>query len=308
MTPCGTVRRVKRSRGSWRGVALALLVGAGCGGGHASKPTSPTGPLALSDPANAPMDLAGGRPFVSPGERMTYRLAIFKLEVGVFSVAVGDIEEVQGRRAIVVQAGVHSTGVGAMLKKVRTDFAAWVDVETGRPVLARVVETAGRNNPAIETSEARFHATHDGKLPIAMTRADGTEVVEDQTVSGVVWDVPSIMLFLRGWDAEPGTEMTAQVMRSQYVWRGQFRVAKRESRVTELGQLPTVRIDAIARRMMRDGTWEPKGDVRKVSIWITDDADRVPVLVVAHTDFGDVRMEIVEYQAGAANLRSAAAP
>ena len=34
------------------------------------------------------------------------------------------------------------------------------------------------------------------------------------------------------------------------------------------------------------------------SIWVSDDADRVPLLLVAKTDYGDVRMEIIDYAAG----------
>jgi len=305
MTPCGTVRRVKPSRRPV-GPVLVVLVAAACGGGHGGAAGKGTpGPIALSDPAAAALDLAAVPPFVAPGERMAYRLSVYKVEVGVFGIDVGDPTEVAGRRTIVVEAGVQSTGIAALFKKVRTEFASWVDVENGRPVLSRVTETAGADDPSIEVSEARFHGAHEGLLPIAMTAPDGTQTVEDQTVVGAdVWDVPSILLYLRGWDAEVGAEMTAQVVRSRYVWRGQFRIAARETRVTELGQLPTVRIDGVARRILRDGTWEPRGDVREVSVWITDDADRVPVLVVGHTDFGDVRMEIVGYTAGhAANLR-----
>jgi hypothetical protein len=33
-------------------------------------------------------------------------------------------------------------------------------------------------------------------------------------------------------------------------------------------------------------------------MWISDDADRVPLLMVAETDYGDIRMEIVDYTAG----------
>ena len=40
-----------------------------------------------------------------------------------------------------------------------------------------------------------------------------------------------------------------------------------------------------------------QGD-RHYSIWVSDDADRVPLLLVAKTDYGDVKMEIIDYAAG----------
>jgi hypothetical protein len=294
---------VKLSR-SWGWVAVVVAAGAtGCGPRHTT-PGSPGGALELAD--SVPSTNVTAPPFAAPGEQMQYRLSIFQVEVAAFAIAVGDPEPLEDHRVIVVQAGVQSTGIAAWFKQVRTDFASWIDVETGRPLVSRVVETAGKHDPAIETSVARYHDIHDGKLPITMTAPDGTETVEDQAVLGAdgVWDVPSILMYLRGWEAEVGAKLTTQVVRSRYVWRGQFRVAKRESRVTELGRLPTVRIDGIARRLLRDGTWEPDGVVRELSVWITDDADRVPVLVVGHTDFGEVKMELVAYRPGhAANLR-----
>jgi hypothetical protein len=280
--------------------ALAIVVG-GCGAA-AKKSTE----IQLADPGAAPVaDVGALPPFAVPGERMVYRLSVLNVEVGMFGIAVGEPADLEGRRVVAVEAGVQSTGIGAVFKKIRTDFASWIDVGTGRPVLSRVTETAGASDPSIEVSEVRYLQAKSGSVPIAMTAPDGTETVEDQVIEGTeLWDVPSVLMYLRGWDAADGAEVSAQVVRSRYIWRGQFRVVGRESRTTELGRVPTVKIEGVARRVTRDGNWEPKGDVRTFSVWISDDADRVPVLVVGHTDFGDVKMELLEYAAGeAANLR-----
>jgi len=73
-----------------------------------------------------------------------------------------------------------------------------------------------------------------------------------------------------------------------------------ENVVTQLGELPAVRIEGRSRRLNRDGTDDPTGDTRKYTIWISDDADRVPLQLIAKTDYGDLRMDIVEYRPGAA--------
>lgn len=282
--------------------ALALAVAAGCSGGASKGPSADT--LKTAEPG-AGGDLAAAAPFVSPGEVISYRLSVLGVEIGQFTIAVGGQVEVEGRSTIEVQAGVQSTGIAAMFKKVRTDFASWLDVRTGRPVVGRVVETAGKNDPTIETTEARFHALKDHLLPLAFLAPDGSETnIENQVTSGdTVWDVPSMLMFLRGWGPEVGTQLTAQVVRSRYIWQGEFKLAGQEVKTTELGDLPTVRIDGVSRRLLRNGAWEPEGDIRHFSLWITDDADRVPVLVVAKTDFGDVKMEIVGYQPGSGPLR-----
>jgi hypothetical protein len=46
------------------------------------------------------------------------------------------------------------------------------------------------------------------------------------------------------------------------------------------------------RRTLRDGTIDQKGDTRRYTIWISDDADRVPVQMIAHTDYGDKQVPL----------------
>jgi pyruvate/2-oxoglutarate dehydrogenase complex dihydrolipoamide dehydrogenase (E3) component len=48
----------------------------------------------------------------------------------------------------------------------------------------------------------------------------------------------------------------------------------------------------------RDGSKFKDTDERDFSLWISDDAGRVPLQINARTDYGDVKMEIVEYTAG----------
>ena len=58
-----------------------------------------------------------------------------------------------------------------------------------------------------------------------------------------------------------------------------------------------MRYDGEGVRILRDGSPDPASDRRRFSMWISDDADRVPVRLVAHTDYGDIRMDLVDYRA-----------
>ena len=62
------------------------------------------------------------------------------------------------------------------------------------------------------------------------------------------------------------------------------------------GDVGALKIEGASRRVRRDGTIDPSSDTRRYTMWISDDADRVPVLMVAHTDYGDLRMELAAYQ------------
>jgi hypothetical protein len=273
-------------------VALAVACG-----GRSERPKG-TGGKGWTERAPSAAEWPTSAPFVTPGERMAYRLTMHELEVASFHIAIGDVSEVEGRQVVLVQTGVAASELVSMVKKVEDSFAAWIDVRTGRPVLFRSSELAGANDQAIETTDAEV-ARGDGKtFPVRVSRAEG-DLVEQQTVSEhALFDMNGFLIALRSWDVTAGTTATADVVRSRYLWRTQVTMAKFETIVTELGELPAVRIDGVSRRLRRDGTLDPSSDTRHYSMWISDDADRVPLAMVAKTDYGDLRMDIVEYLPG----------
>jgi hypothetical protein len=278
-------------------VVVACVAWAVACGGRSERPKG-TGAKAWTEQAPSAAEWPPSAPFVTPGERMAYKLTMHELEVASFHIAIGDVSEVEGRQVVLVQTGVAASQLVSMVKKVEDSFAAWIDVRTGRPVLFRSSELAGANDQAIETTDAEV-ARGDGKtFPVRVTRAEG-EIVEQQTVSEhVLFDMNGFLIALRSWDVPAGTTATADVVRSRYLWRTQVTMAKFETIVTELGELPAVRIDGVSRRLRRDGTIDPSSDTRHYSMWISDDADRVPLAMVAKTDYGDLRMDIVEYLPG----------
>src|SRR6476646_4687610 len=79
-------------------------------------------------------------PFVTPGERMTFNASIHGLDLATFGIAVGDI----------AQAGVQSSKMLSILKKIDDTFTTWIDVKTGRPVLFKGHELGGMDDPVIE--------------------------------------------------------------------------------------------------------------------------------------------------------------
>ena len=280
-----------------------MLVAAcsGRGGGHAVLPTqTPAATMAWTPTRTAARDdLPVAPPFVAPGERMSYRVNAHGIDVASYVLVVGDIVDVGGHRAVVVQSGVESSSLVSLFKKVADTFTSWIDVSTGRPVLFRAEELASKQEEIAETVEASFHQAANGRVPIKIRRADLGDVDELQAVpAAALHDLNSFLVVLRGWDAPPGTQATADVLRSRFVWRTQLTVGGYETVSSALGPLPCVRFDGLSRRLTRAGELDPKSDTRYYSIWISDDADRVPVRMVAHADYGDIIMELADYQPG----------
>lgn len=295
-----------RVRGAAAAFALGALVACGSGRGAAPRAVTPDEAppteVAWRDGAPVRDDFPPRPPFVAPGEAMSYRVVLHGLEVAAFQVAAGAVGDVGGRRAIVVQSGVQSSKVMSLFAELSDTFTSWIDVETGRPLLFRSEEQVTKGDPMIERVEVAFHQRSDGGLPVRVKRGEAAEVTDNQVVAGAVHDLNSYLVLVRGWDPAAGTQVAVDVMRSRYVWRTQVTAAAYETVVTELGDMPCLRLDGISRRLRRDGAIDPRIESRRYSMWISDDADRVPVLLVAHTDYGDVRMELIDYRAGGARL------
>ncbi|MCA9674909.1 MAG: DUF3108 domain-containing protein [Kofleriaceae bacterium] len=278
------------------GVLLTLVA---CGG-HATTPrNASSGDTAWKDDPVATEAFATRAPFVAPGEQMTYRLSLHGLLMASFVIVVGDVDEVAGHPVVVVQSGVHSSQLVSLVHEVNDHFTSWIDTATSRSVVFRSEELASADDQQVEVSESTLVDVSSGTFPVRVSRPDLGDVDEEQHVGDApLFDMNSFLMVLRTWDPPEGTTATADIVRSRYVWRTQVTLAGYEDVVTELGTLPAVHLEGVSRRVRRDGTLDPGVAARPYSLWISDDADRVPLVMVAHTDYGDVKMEIVEYRPG----------
>lgn len=278
-----------------RGGALLLVAGLVSCGGRAAPPAwqaSAARPVAL-EPAQSPIRAV-------PGERMAYDLRLAGIRVASFIIAVGEPVEFAGRRVLVAQSGIRAEGVARLVHDVTTEFTSWLDPGTGLPLLTRVVETASADDAAVEEIEVRHHQRADGHVPVWARHPRDGDKLEAQRAPAELLDLHAILFRMRAWQGPPGSRFDADVVRSRYLWRMQWTLAGPETLTTTLGNLPALRIDALARRLGRDGATPLEGPPRQISLWISDDADRVPLRLVARTDYGAITMEIVDYGAGAA--------
>ena len=128
---------------------------------------------------------------------------------------------------------------------------------------------------------------------------DAAPAPEPQRVSmPETWDFNSFLVALRSWEGAPGTKVTVEVFRSRYLWHLEETIGAKEKLTTALGDLPALRFDGRVYKLDRNGVRVPDSDERRFSIWISDDDGRVPLQIVAKTDYGDMKMEITDYQPG----------
>lgn len=277
---------------------LLMIAAAACsssaGGSGAASPAAPGEPSTAAAAAapSGPIQLGGKPPLARVGEKLTYRISLQGVELAQYSIEIGADAD-----GLVVQSMARSTGVGALLKKVETQFISYIDAQTGKPRRFRSEERAGRKDPTIERSDARLAERQGDLVTVLVKRGDGDaaeERTEQQKVSGEIWDLNAVMIALRQLEAPLGTKLSFETFRSRYVWRTELTVAKREQLTTELGRVQTLRFEGWGHGLRRDGELNDEPE-RRFTIWISDDADRVPVRLVGVTDYGDIKMEITSY-------------
>ncbi len=228
---------------------------------------------------------------------MSYRLSLGGMDLATYDLGVGDITDLAGRRAIVVQGHAKTRGLASVMTNIDDVFTSWIDVETGRP-LRWAVEESTSEGSVRERTDARISERAEDVVPIDVW-LDDKHASEPQKVSlPDVWDYNAYLVALRAWEAPRGSTVTAEVFRSRYLWSVTMTIAAEEKIVTDLGEFPTLRFDATAHRLERDGKRSPDQEARQFSIWITNDQGRVPVQTVGRTDYGDIKLTIVDYQPG----------
>ncbi len=262
---------------------LTSLALAACGG--------VLGPAADGvDPDDA-LPVAGGV-VARAGEAMTYRVELHGIDVAEFMVTVGAETTLDGAPALPVSARVVSSPLLTMFHPVDDTLSTWIDPVTGRALAFEAVELASSRSTEVEHTRVRYAP---GRFAVAVERA-GRHLDEEQVVRHDTFDVPSMLMLLRGWHGAPGDRMVVDVMRSRTAWRLGVEIGGADTVETVLGAMAAVRFEGASVRMRRDGADDPASERRAFTLWISDDVDRVPLRLRAHTDYGDVEMALVEYR------------
>jgi hypothetical protein len=265
-----------------------LVLLAGCGGKHAD-PGAPGKQIAAS--------LPDGPPLVTPGERMSYVLTLGGMSLATYDLGVGEVADLDGKSAIVVQGHAKSSGFAAIVKNVDDTYTSWLDASTGRS-LRWMVDEQTSDGANRERTDAHLSKRDGNTIPVDVW-VDDKQLSEPQTVAMKdVWDYNAFLIVLRSWEAPRGSSVEADVFRSRYMWHTKVTIVGKETLTTELGDFPALKIDGVSYRVNRNGSKDTSIEPREFSLWISDDAARVPLQTLAHTDFGEVTLSIVEYQPG----------
>lgn len=228
---------------------------------------------------------------IHPGETMRFEVRLANVLAGEASFATGEPTTQDGRAVIAVASRMRSAGALALVKDVRDDATTVLDLATRRPLSTT---SDVRANPR----DYRGETTYTGnRAHLVFTPGKGEPETRDYDFgTEAIHDAHSAMFEMRVWQDQPGATRTLWILGGRRVWQAEMTMGSTEVIDTYVGAQPAVRIDGIARRARPDRTIDTARKPRTFSVWLSDDADRVPFRVVAHTELGDVVIELVAYE------------
>jgi hypothetical protein len=267
-----------------RRAALLAIALAGCAGADAA-----TAPQAPSQAGSATSHQAGLG--LHAGETMAFEVQLAGVLVGEAQLAVGEIGTVEGRRAIVVQSRAATAGAAALVKRIVDEATTVIDAESGAPISVQTNVEMGSKKVV---ASAQFLPTH---VVVKFQRQQDKQPSSFNVAyrGHKLHDAHSAMAQLRGWTASPGTTRSVHVVGGRRLWRVDVTYVGEETIGTVTGNRRAVIYQGVSYRAKRDLSPETKKPARKFRVWLSDDADRVPLKVVAATELGEVVMQLTDY-------------
>jgi hypothetical protein len=193
---------------------------------------------------------------VVPDETMEFHVTFRGMTIANVQTAIGKPGWVDGKRAIIVRSGGRTAGIIAMLGDLRWELESTIDLDRGLPI--RDHEEAW----AELAGEKEHHDEH-----------------HEWSASDTYHDLHSAIGALRGWHA---TAKETREIRLE-LGGGRIQLALGPAGQGIVAGRPALRFDGVAHQQ-----WH-------FSIWISDDAARVPLAAQTETELGSVAVELVDY-------------
>lgn len=276
------------------GPVLAVSLGA-CGAAE-----SPPVAAALPAVDTTPKQLPSGV-FYIPGEAMSFEFKFRDVLVGRAGLAVGEPGVIQGRPTLIVRSEVETVGVGKMVKVIRDDITTWLDTARGQTVRQKAEMIFGDKDLALEIRCAgqwvfidflRRGPKYQGKRK-RFARSKRQYRLPDGEIGH---DSHAVLGALRAWEGQVGERLYFYGVSGRRIWRSGLEFKGYETIRTAMGLYPTLRFEGTAQRMTYKMQPDTRRKARGYTIWLSDDGNRLPLLITGRTEYGEVSLELVDYQ------------
>ena len=247
--------------------------------------------LAATLAASAATPATAMHPGAWPGEAFTFKFSLGPIEGGRARMSIGKPVAQSGRRVIAVHGQAETTAFVKVLAHIEDDYQLVFDTGTLLPVSVAETERGIR--------ERRISVAHvDPRIADVDFWSPERQHKGRRLLPRIVRDPLSGYFALRALPLDDGQKIDLDVLDGAALWRVAL-VAHRGARVHVGGDggaaRAAIRIDGVARRIEDNG--RPRAGVgpRAMTIWLSDDDNRVLLRLEAETDLGPCALELTSY-------------
>lgn len=247
--------------------------------------------------AHAPLPSVSERLPFGPGETMQWDVTVLGMRTGRVDVRLGERSEIDGETVYPSYASARTEGFMSVLGELDGRMVSWLDPETQRPVrmVNRFRTKALLADPTFAREDAAFStdAQVAGRL-VYRTSEKETARKSKLTSSGHLLDVLSVIYYMRSRKLTPGEPFCFEIYHRRRLWRvtGNVGASKlvtapvmtRRARVLE-GEL----------RLVGGGK---KAKPRQIRAWVSEDDDRLPLLVETPDNLGTLEVKLRDWRPG----------
>ncbi len=198
----------------------------------------------------------------------------------------------QELRLVSAKAQGKSAGLARIFWHYDCKYNSLIDVDTfvPREILYLEEERKDRTRTEVEFEKGRAVC-----LKRVEQKKDG-EVDESRRVFKAprIHDLTSGILYLRSQPLETGDEMSLVIYPFDTSYLVTFRVLEREPHRTEAGKFAAIKLDLGIEKILKGNRLERYKKFKRATIWISDDAFRMPLEIRAEIFVGSIRAEMVE--------------
>ncbi len=215
-----------------------------------------------------------------PGERMVFSIGYGPIKAGEGILEVVGLTEYKGHTCYNIQSKANSNRFFSSISKVRDKVTSYIDVET---LYSRYFNKRLREGDYKKTVEIDFdHIAEEARY------SNG----ETYSISSGVQDVLSAFFYVRNLDLEVGKVFHVPAHSSRRTYDLKVIIHGKEKVEVEAGTWNCYVVEPV---IEGDGLFKHEG---KLTLYITDDAYRIPVLIKTKVPVGSIDVELKDYRPG----------
>jgi hypothetical protein len=228
-------------------------------------------------------------PGARPGEAFTFKFSLGPVEGGRARMSIGRPVSQRGHRVVAVHGQAETTAFIKLLARIDDDYQLVVDTTNLLPLTVSETERGVR--------ERRIRSIIDGRVASVDFWAPERQLKGRHLLPRLARDPLSGFFALRALPLDDKQQLDLDILDGNALWRVALTIARGQTVHLDgdAAARHAIRVDGVARRIEDDGRPRAGMGPRNITLWISDDENRVLLRLEADTDLGRCALELTSY-------------